>query len=130
LWEREPARPFAGSRSARAAVGPWTFSRLGSDTVRERTWLAYDSPTRMLEHLTRRRCQRKLRLLAAAWCRRVWHLLGDERLQAAEEAGERFADGEVRPADFDQCAGLKTTGVEAKCGLRPITELSSTQAAR
>jgi hypothetical protein len=70
--------------------------------VRERTWLTCDSPTQMLEQLARRRSQRKLRLLAAACCRRVWHLLEDERLRAAVEASERFADGEITPAAFDR----------------------------
>jgi hypothetical protein len=56
----------------------------------------------MLEHLARRRSQRKLRLLAAACCRRVWHLLEDERLRDAVEASEQFADGEISPAAFDR----------------------------
>jgi hypothetical protein len=59
----------------------------------ETEWLACTSPDRMLEGLRGRATDRKLRLFACHCCRRVWHLLKDERSRRAVEATELFAEG-------------------------------------
>jgi hypothetical protein len=64
-------------------------------TITEAHWRALTDPKEMLDHLTGKSRNRKLRLFACACCRRVWHLIQDERSRAAVVAAERFADGEI-----------------------------------
>jgi hypothetical protein len=51
------------------------------------------APFEMLAHSPLPPGQRKSRLLAVAFCRRVWHLFRDDRLRRAVEVAERYADG-------------------------------------
>jgi hypothetical protein len=62
----------------------------------EAEWLACTDPGPMLDFLKGRASERKLRLFAVACCRRIGHLLSDERCRSAAEAveaAEAFADG-------------------------------------
>jgi hypothetical protein len=61
----------------------------------EAEWLACADPTPMLEFLRDRVSARKMRLFAVACCRRMWHLLADERSRKAIEFAESNADGVV-----------------------------------
>jgi hypothetical protein len=62
--------------------------------VNEDEWLASIHPGLMLPFLWDRvqPSDRKLRLFACACCRRIWHLLTDERSQRAVRVAELFAD--------------------------------------
>jgi hypothetical protein len=62
----------------------------------ESEWLAWRSdPGSLLNVVRDQISERKFRLFACACCRRIWHLLTDERSRKAVEVGELFADGRV-----------------------------------
>jgi hypothetical protein len=61
--------------------------------MNEAEWGACADPDHMLMRLRGRASSRKLRLFAAACCRRAWHLLPYKRSRKAVEAVERYADG-------------------------------------
>jgi hypothetical protein len=61
----------------------------------EAEWLTCDDPTPMVALLGGQASERLLRLFACACCRRVWHLLDDQRLRSAVELAERMAVGRV-----------------------------------
>ncbi|WP_238602601.1 hypothetical protein [Fimbriiglobus ruber] len=59
----------------------------------ESEWLAATDPKRMLEFNRVRASARKLRLLACACCREVWHLLEDKQSRRVVAIVEKCADG-------------------------------------
>jgi len=56
-------------------------------------WLNCDEPSVMLDSLRIAKSDRKLRLFAAACCRRIWHLLSDERSRRGVDVAESYFDG-------------------------------------
>jgi hypothetical protein len=65
-------------------------------------WLACSDPNVLLGHVAGQASERKMRLFAVARCRRVWHLLQDNRLRDAVEAAELFADGGLTTAELHE----------------------------
>jgi len=65
----------------------------------EALWRAAKGAAPLLILLGPRAGERKLRLLAAAFCRRVWHLTTPAE-RAAVRAAELYADGNLRPGPF------------------------------
>lgn len=57
-------------------------------------WRECIEPQGLLDLIRSRSSPRKLRLVACAYARNVWHLLTDERSRKAVDIAERFADGE------------------------------------
>jgi hypothetical protein len=63
--------------------------------------LTYSEPTPLLQFLQDKASERKLRLFGCACCRRIWHLLIDERNRKAVEAAEQYADGKADKHELD-----------------------------
>jgi len=68
----------------------------------EAEWLECTEVARMLEFLRDKARARKLRLFACACCRRIWHLLKDERSRKAVEVAERFAEGTATEQELNE----------------------------
>ena len=66
----------------------------------EEEWLIADDPDKMLKRARGRSYPRKSRLFAVACCRRIWHLLVNERSRNAVEVAERHADGKATDEDL------------------------------
>jgi hypothetical protein len=70
----------------------------------ERGWLECTHPERLLyylQNLCERVSERKLRLFGCGCCRRVWHLLKEERHRRAIEIVEQYADGHLTDEDLE-----------------------------
>jgi hypothetical protein len=65
----------------------------GMTVMTEAEWWACDDSEKMLNSLTTKASDRKLRLFACACCRHAWHLLSNAASREAVEVAERFADG-------------------------------------
>lgn len=61
----------------------------------EMEWRENICPEQMLAFLGERASPRQRRLFACACVRRIWPLLGDDRLRQAVKVAERFAEGRV-----------------------------------
>jgi hypothetical protein len=81
--------------------------------VTEQEWLSCADPKPMLAFLesSRRASRRKLRLFACASCRRIWHLLPDERSGNAVATSELYADRLVRRKELDRSRGQALANV-------------------
>jgi hypothetical protein len=77
----------------------------------EAQWLACADVSPMVDHLGEAASDRKLRLFAIACCRRVWHLLGDQRSREIIAVAERYADGDANDEEL-AAAGEAASNVD------------------
>jgi hypothetical protein len=75
----------------------------------ERGWMKSKSPLALIALLRGRATQRKARLFACAYCRKVWHVFWDERSRRAVEQAELYADGLISEGDM---AAARKAGYE------------------
>jgi hypothetical protein len=68
----------------------------------EKEWIECDDVPKLLKYLVERASSRKFRLFGCACCRRIWHLLVDERSRNAVGVAERYADGLATEEDMDK----------------------------
>jgi hypothetical protein len=68
----------------------------------EAEWLACANPTPMWWFIEGAASERRLRLIACACCRRIWHLLTEERSKQCIETAEKLADGMVTREEANQ----------------------------
>jgi hypothetical protein len=87
------------------AAGWWTCCWGRSDPMTEAEWMGCSEPKVMLEFLSNA-SQRQRLLFAVACCRRIWHLLTDERSRAVVEKVEQYADGLVTIFDVSNASDI------------------------
>jgi hypothetical protein len=68
--------------------------------MNEAEWLACGDPSPILQNIRGKASDRKLRLFAAVCCRKVWHLLPDQRCWRAVETAEQSAEGRASNQDL------------------------------
>jgi hypothetical protein len=88
----------------------------------EKEWREGSNPDEMLHFLRGKVGDRKRRLFAAACCRRIWHLLTDERSRQAVEVAERYADGQATEEELATAAEGACKAWDADLGRSSITE--------
>src|SRR4051794_32837961 len=90
----------------------------------EKEWLASDHPGATLAFVAARAGDRKVRLFACACCRRIWHLLHDERSREAIAVAERYADGQATLRELFEAATAAVLVADERIG----AEEASTEA--
>src|SRR5262245_43388067 len=85
----------------------------------EEDWNACTNPQPMVEFLRGKASDRTLRLFACACCRRIWHLLDDQRLRDTVELAERMADQHVEVEEINRA---ERATLEAGAGVGSVED--------
>ncbi|WP_238602928.1 hypothetical protein [Fimbriiglobus ruber] len=83
----------------------------------EAEWLVSAMPRQLVQFIPKNATERKKRLLGFGLCRRILHLVPDERSRRAVLVAERFADGAATDAELSE-AGARTACRESQKYLR------------
>jgi hypothetical protein len=81
----------------------------------EQEWLECTDPRPMVEFLRGKASDRKLRLFAVACCRRIWHLINDQRSRIAVEIAESYVDGLATEAKVSTAREDADNVVDEQC---------------
>ncbi|HEY7428484.1 MAG TPA: hypothetical protein VH682_29905 [Gemmataceae bacterium] len=73
--------------------------------MNEALWLTTNSTREMIQYVADWTSERKLRLFACAFCRRILHMMRYYGSQQAVEVSERFADGQCSSAELQRSEG-------------------------
>src|SRR5690242_19542126 len=71
-----------------------------SKPISPKYWQTCATPAVLLQFLSSRTSERKLRLFACACARQVWHLLPEEPSRSVIQVSERFADGRANVSEL------------------------------
>jgi hypothetical protein len=82
-------------------------------------WLSCTYPKPMLAFLKGKASDRKLRLFAVACCRRIWHLLTDDRSRKVVQLSEKYAE---YSASHDELTMALNEAIEAAQTGRPPSD--------
>ncbi len=94
--------------------------------MNEKEWMESGNPWPMLEFLKRKVSKRKLQLFAVACCRRIWHLLTDQRSRdaiALVEISDGVAVDKKRSAALDEKREVALANAQATCVAVSISDL-------
>lgn len=81
----------------------------------EAEWLACNDPRPMLKFLRAKAGDRKIRLFAAACCRRAWHHIKNEQRRHAVVVAEQYAEGTVGEDDLTKALDNAVGGEVTSC---------------
>src|SRR5262245_12424980 len=84
----------------------------------EQEWLDCQDIRKLLEYLVGRTSNRKVRLFGCACCRKIWHLLVDERSKKAVRVAERYADDLATEQEIE-VARREMAACRTETALRP-----------
>src|SRR5438128_2431337 len=98
-----PGRSPENRASGAAAFYDAATQMIGGATMSAKDWRECSNPEELLVYWYEKghdigESERKMRLLAVACCRRIWHLLPEPQ-RLAVEAAERVAEGDTLPVD-------------------------------
>jgi hypothetical protein len=114
------------TRAEAGYAASWTSEGTsGVKTVTEAEWLSCTKPGAMMDFLIGKVSYRKLQLYGVACCRRIWHLLGDERSRRAVETAELYLEGGATQEELYRARCRSHAAYREFGGARPSQGMST-----